>query len=135
MLSLTVCTPCSCFGTPFLGGYCLSQGKTRAFILNPISGMSCSWFHLLFAVILLPLCPASLMHRNPQRLKTIQRLIDRITCVFVEISHSCNFCGSYYGSCLTMHISFSLCCAFKKKDYILISVYCNTEFWSCLSSD
>ena len=65
MLSLTVCTPCSCFGTPFLGGYCLSQGKTRAFILIPIS----PGFHLLFAVILLPLCPASLMHRNPQRSK------------------------------------------------------------------
>ena len=32
-----------------------------------------------------------------------------------------------------MH-SFSLCCALQKKDYILISLYLNTEFWS-LSSD
>ena len=33
-----------------------------------------------------------------------------------------------------MNVSFSLCCALKEKDYSLISVYCNTEFWS-LSSD
>ena len=30
------------------------------------------------------------------------------------ISHSCNFCGSYYNGCrLSMHIPFSLCCALK----------------------
>ena len=29
-----------------------------------------------------------------------------------------------------MYISFSLCCALKYNDYILISVYCNTDFWS-----
>ena len=47
-----------------------------------------------------------------------------VTCLFVEISPSYNFYGSYYGCCLTMHISFSLHCALKQKDYILISVYC-----------
>ena len=42
----------------------------------------------------------------------------------------------YCGCCLMMQISISLCCALKKKGYmyILISVYCNTEFGS-LSSD
>ena len=34
----------------------------------------------------------------------MQRLIDRSERVFVEISCSCNFCGSY--CCLTMHINF-----------------------------
>ena len=134
MLSLTVCTPCSCFGTPFLVTV-FRKEKLEHLSYIPFLVCLSPGFRLLFAVILLPLCPTSLTHRNPQRRKTIQRFNDRITCVFVEISHSCNFCGSYYGSCLTMHISFSLCCAFKKKDYILISVYCNTEFWSCLSSD
>ena len=39
----------------------------------------------------------------------------------------CNFCGSCYGCCLPMRISLSLCWALKKKDYILILVYCNTD--------
>ena len=63
--------------------------------------------------------------------------IDRLVspCVFiVEISCTCNFCGSYYGCCLTMHVSFSLFCALNQKDYILISVYCSKECRS-LSSD
>ena len=68
------------------------------------------------AVILLPLGPVSLMHRNPQRRKIIhgmhpaghkdQSNFDLNMCL-------CNFCGSYYGCRLTMHISFSLCCALK----------------------
>ena len=64
----------------------------------------------------------------------MQRSIDRSERVFVEISCSCNSCGSHYGCCLTEHICFSLFCALKQKDYILITVYSNTEFWS-LSSD
>ena len=41
----------------------------------------------------------------------------------------CNYYGSYYGCCLMMYISCSLLV-----DYVLISVYYSTEFWS-LSSD
>ena len=87
----------------------------------------------------LPLRPTSLMHKNPRTHKTNYLFIACIqqnarinrsiwTCVFVEISCLFNFWGSYYGCCLAMHISLSLCCALKQKDYILISVYCNTEF-------
>ena len=52
--------------------------------------------------ILLSVRPASLTHRNRQRHKLIcgMCLIGRkdqsiTTCVFVEISRSCNYCGSY----------------------------------------
>ena len=92
-------------------------------------------------MILLPLRPASLTHKNPVRREVIlgMRLVGRKDrsidpFVFVEISCSCNSCGSHYGSCLTEHMSFSLFCALKQKDYILISVYCSKEFWN-LSSD
>ena len=44
---------------------------------------------------------------------------------------SCNFCGSYYGCCVTMYISISLFCASVN---IEVSVYCNTEVLG-LSSD
>ena len=66
------------------------------------------------SVIFLPLHPASLMHKKMQNKSW-------------HWSRSCNFCGSYYGCCLTIHISLSLCCDLKLKDYILISVFCNTE--------
>ena len=92
-------------------------------------------------MILLPLRPASLTHKNPVRREIIlgmrpvgrkDRSIDPF--VFVEISCSGNSGGSHYRCCLTVHISFSLFCALKQKDYILISVYCSKEFWN-LSSD
>ena len=66
------------------------------------------------SVIFLPLGPASLMHKKMQNKSW-------------HASRSCNFCGSYYGCCLMIQISFSLCCNLKLKYYILISVYCNTE--------
>ena len=53
-------------------------------------------------MILLPLHSASLMHKNPQRRKIIHGMCpvgcedQSIEHVFVEISRSCNFCGSYY---------------------------------------
>ena len=94
-------------------------------------------------VILLPLLPASLRHENPPKRKTYMAWVplggkDRSirTCVFVEIFCSCNYCDSYY-ACLLFddaHFLPCICCALKWKDYILISVYCNTGFWS-LSSD
>ena len=71
------------------------------------------------SVIFLPLGPVSLMHRKMQNKSW-------------HASCSCNFCGSYYGRCLMIHISFSLCCDLKLKYYILISVYCNIQ---SLSSD
>ena len=60
------------------------------------------------------------------------RSIDWSEDVFVEyhvwvISRGCS-CGC----CLTTLISFSLCCALQWKEYIFISVYCNTEFVICL---
>ena len=61
-----------------------------------------SLLQMYFTEILLPVCPASLTYRNPQRHKIIcgMCLIGRkdqsiSTCVFVEISCSCNYCGSY----------------------------------------
>ena len=69
------------------------------------------------SVIFLPLGPASLMHKSHKKMQNKSW----------HASRSCNFCGSYYGCCLTIHISFSLCCELKLKDYILISVYCDTE--------
>ena len=38
------------------------------------------------------------------------------------------FLVAVYGCCLMMHVSFILCYALKKKDYILISVHCYTQF-------
>ena len=73
------------------------------------------------SVILLPLCPVSLTHKNPQRCKIIHRMrpigpkhrsID-LNKFFVEISCLLNFCGSCYGCCLIMHISSRLCYALK----------------------
>ena len=77
-------------------------------------------FKGLTAMIVLPLCPTSLMHKNPKRCKIIHGMCP-IGCkdwsinprVFVEISCSCNLCGSYYGCSSTLHSSFSLCCALK----------------------
>ena len=80
----------------------------------------------LIAVTLSQLHPVSLMHKNPQRRKIIHgmcpvgcidRFVDLKMCI-VEIYHSCDFCGSFYGCCLTMHISFTLCYTVKKKEYI-----------------
>ena len=58
----------------------------------------------LFSLILLLLRLASLTHENPQRRKIVLGMRpvgckDQpiLICVFVEISHSCNFCDSYYG--------------------------------------
>ena len=97
--------------------------------------------NIIVIVILLPLHPGSLKHKNPQRCKLIHGMYtvgckdgsSDLSGVLVEISNPCNLFGSYYGCHLMMH-SFSLCCALQKKDYILISLYLNTEFWS-LSSD
>ena len=90
------------------------------------------------SVILLPLRPASLAHKNLQRRKIIHGMCpvgrrDRSsisTCVFVEIS-GCSriFCGSYYDCCLKMHISFRLCCALNRRTIFLL----NREFWSLSS--
>ena len=75
---------------------------------------------MAISVILLPLCPVSLTHKNPQRCKIIHhmcpvgrkhRSID-LNMFFVEISCLLNFCGSY-GCCLVMHISSRLCYALK----------------------
>ena len=88
------------------------------------------------SVILLPLRSISKNPNNSRHAsRRMQRLINRSEHVHLQKSPvPYNFCGSCYGCCLTMHISFSLCCALKQKDYILISVYSNTECWS-LSSD
>ena len=67
---------------------------------------NCACYNNKSSVILLPLRPASLTYKNPQRRKINHgmfpvgrkdRLIDLNIRVFVEISRSCNFCGSYYG--------------------------------------
>ena len=89
--------------------------------LNNIRRQAWQESGLFSPVIFLPLLPASLTHTNPQKRKINydmhpvgrkDRSTDRSiwTCALVEISRSCNFCGSYY---LTMHISFSLCCTLK----------------------
>ena len=89
---------------------------------------------------LLPLCPASLMHKKCQRHKIIHgkhpmghkgqcngcKSLCRISCSY-------DFCGCSCGCCLTRYISFSLCCALRWKEFF-IPVNCNTEFWS-VSSD
>ena len=71
----------------------------------------------------LSLHPASLMHENPPKRKIIDGMHascerERLIVYLQKYTHLCNFCGSYYGSCLTMHISFSLCCALKQQDYM-----------------
>ena len=80
----------------------------------------CCMTYPLTPMILFPLCPASLMHRT-------RRSIDRSEPI-------CVISLAVIGCCWMMHISLSLCCALKDKDYILILVNGNTEFWS-LSSD
>ena len=47
--------------------------------------------------------PVILFYTNTSRINAFRRLL------VVQISCSCNYCGSYYGCCLTMHIPFSLC--------------------------
>ena len=96
---------------------------------------------IIVIVIFLPRHPVSLKHKNPQRCTQIHGMhtvgcndgSSDLTCVLVEISNSCNFFGSYYGCHLMIH-SFSLCCALKQKDSILISLYCNViqSFGVCL---
>ena len=70
-------------------------------------------------LILLPLRPASLTHRSPQR-RT------RCSC---RISCSCDFCGC----CLTTHISFSLRCALQKNIFYGPKRLKNFQFrtWNC----
>ena len=85
------------------------------------------------AVILLPLRPVALTHKNPRGRKIIhgmrpvgrnERPIDLK--IFGRISCSSDFCGC----CFKMHIYFSLFCALNiYKEYILISINCNKEFW------
>ena len=80
--------------------------------------------NIIVIVILLPLHPVSLKHKNPQRCKLIHGMYtvgckdgsSDLTGVLVEISLSCNFFDSYY-DCHLMMDSLSLCCALKKKDY------------------
>ena len=115
----------------FLAGNCVGEGSRLCHIikLNKVNFLEGS-------VILLPLRSISKNPNNSRHAsRGMQRLINRSEHVHLQKSPvPYNFCGSYYGCCLTMHISFSLCCTLKQKDYILISVYLNTEFWS-LSSD
>ena len=80
-------------------------------------------------MILLPLRSASLTHKNPVRREVIlgMRLVGRKDrsidpFVFIEISCSCNSCGSYYGCCLTMPISFILLCFETKVLYFNFSI-------------
>ena len=98
--------------------------------------------NIIVIVILLPLHPVFLKHKHSQRCNLIHGMhtigcndgSSDLTGVLVEISNSCNFFGSYYGCHLMVH-SFSLCCALKKKkDHILISLYCNViqSFGVCL---
>ena len=73
-------------------------------------------------VILLPLRPASLMHKNPPKCTNVygsipcrtKRSIDRSEDVFCRISCSCDFCGYSPGHCWMMHNSLRLCCALQK---------------------
>ena len=94
-------------------------------------------------MILLTLHPTYLTNKNPQRLKINHGMcpvghkdqsIDWSERVFVEISRLCNFCGSYYDCCLTMHISFSLVLLNRRTIIIIFNFsilwHCNTEFWS-----
>ena len=73
-------------------------------------------------VILLPLCPGSLTHKNPQWCKVIHRMHpegpEDWSIDLNMISHLYTFCGFYYGCGLPMHIL----------------APCNIELWS-LSSD
>ena len=92
-----------------IGSPQLKSCKTQWFLRNPRAPWKSQVrdclpaYYLEFnSVILLPLRPASLMHKNPQRRKIIHGMRpvgckdQSIEHVFVEISHSCNFCGSYY---------------------------------------
>ena len=73
-------------------------------------------------VILLPLRPASLIHKNPPKCTNVygsipcrtKRSIDRSEDVFCRISCSCDFCGYSPGHCWMMHNSLRLCCALQK---------------------
>ena len=68
-------------------------------------------------VILLPLRPVSLLNKNPKRPKIIpgMGLVGRKDrSIYLNMCIICrNICGSYYGCCLMIHFSFSLCCALK----------------------
>ena len=73
-------------------------------------------------VILLPLRPASLIHKNPPKCTNVygsipcrtKRSIDRSEDVFCRISCSCDSCGYSPGHCWMMHNSLRLCCALQK---------------------
>ena len=74
-------------------------------------------------MISLPLCPASLTQKiSPKTHKSswhasrrMQRSIDQLIWrCFCRLPCLCDFCGC----CLTMHISFSLCCTLQK-NYLL----------------
>ena len=79
-------------------------------------------------VVLWPLRPASLMHKNPPKCTNIygsvpcrtQRSIDRSEDVFCRIPCLCDFCGYSSGHCWTMHniIFFKTLLCFTK-EYLL----------------
>ena len=75
------------------------------------------------------------MQNNLQHVsRRMQRSIDRSEDVYVEYPVCVISVSVLVAIAKRMLISFSLCCALQQKEYIIISVNCNTEFWS-LSSD
>ena len=77
-------------------------------------------------MILLPLRPASLTYKNPQRRTKVYGMrhvgrkdrsfdLKMFLHMFCGISCSCDFCGC----CLTKHVSFSLRCALQKNIFYL----------------
>ena len=94
-------------------------------------------------VILLLLCPASLLHKNYKSLKiqnnswyrTLKVSWSIWTCFFVEISNLRHFCGSYYAWLLFNDEYFYLAFVVleNRKTMILISVYVKIQsFGLCL---
>ena len=80
---------------------------------------SCQWFFYLWV-----LCPWRVKIPKDKDYSChtshrMQRLINQSEQVYLKKypGCSCNFSGSYYGCRLTMHTSFSLCCALILKDY------------------
>ena len=75
-------------------------------------------------VILLPLHPASLTHKNhPQRhtkIHGVRPLGRKDRWCFCKISCSCHFCHCSCGCCLKTHISFSLRCALQKNVFLYV---------------
>ena len=85
-------------------------------------------------MILLPLCPASVMRKNPEGCKIIKIIMQRLINGLINLNLCIYITWLLFNSALFLLTFVVLYNRTRTTLYILISVYCNTEFWSLSSN-